>query len=586
MKRNWLIVCGLCIFVVGAAVAIGVPYYISYKRVGCDRAAQADGHKLAAALERLSNELVDLNCPLDQWTVTEQHLRYLTGPYYGFRGGSSRCDVRIAARGDEIQVCSLKGSIPDGSESRYLYRLSARLAKQGDLPTTVGPCSGSRYPALGPNGEEMCFTESMVARDCTMRFGPKPRSEGFLEELRACEDIQRKRGGQVQHFRKLADNSVNVFSLDMYRRLSGGDHNLVYSPFSIFCPLAMAWEGASGATREEMGRVLHLDRTSFPVHTVLGGLVNDVDCSVLKGDGLLRTANGLWGQKGYGFLKSYQDFLRTHYGLEIQEVDYGRDAEGSVAAINSWVEKQTAGRIREMVQNVPPGTGLMVVNAIYFNSTWADPFPKGSTKDEEFTLLNGEKIMVPMMGKHLTDCRYFERPDFQAVELDYQGRTTSMVVFLPRKKDGLPTFEKEITPERLSEWIGGFEKWQAGVIVHLPRFFVSTRFSAQPQLEQMGMKTAFQRFEGDFTGISGERPRLQQLFIAGFIHAAGIDVNEEGTEAWAASMACSRITGLDGDPDPTKPKIFRADHPFMFIIRHKQTNAILFMGRVMNPQSS
>jgi serpin B len=554
----------------------------------CDEAAQNDAAKLNSSLGRLIEELKDLNCDPEKWQLGEEHLRSLVGPYYGFRGGTRKCDVRFSVHGDEIWVCPGKGTRTGDKDTRHIYRIRTDLTRHDRvLPPVTGPCTGRRYP-IEAGGMELCFTETMVdPTDCSFRFKRKQRTAVNMDAVRECEERRSKDPKQTENQTALTTNAINAFGVDLYRRFAKGEHNLVFSPFSIFVPLAMDYEGARGDTRAQIAQAIHADRANVPLHATLGSLISALDCSVASGDGLLLVANALWGQKGYGFTKEYQDLLLAHYGTGIKEVDFKGAPDKAEETINAWVSEKTQGKITQMIQGLPKDVedhaGLLTANAIYFNCAWGKQFSKSDTKDDHFTLLDGNKILTPMMNQR-SGFRYMETRDFQAVELPYAANDLTMVIFLPRKADGLLAFEKSITAKALHGWIESLDEWPAGVIVFLPRFYIGSRLGLSETLQEMGMKLPFTPFKADFSGISGPKPPREQLFIGGVVHQAGIDVSEEGTEAWAATMDCKQIAGSDGDADPTKPKIFRADHPFMFMIRHNPSQCILFMGRVTEPQ--
>jgi serpin B len=582
--QNKLLKYCIAVAIVAVAATWGWLWLGRARCESCEKAARHDAERLTAVLQRLANELDDMKCPRPDWKITEAHLRSLVGPYYGWRGGTGKCDVRFRVEGDEIWVCAGKGIRLGDKNIRHIYRVSADLTQlDKDLPPISGPLGGRGFPmVLG--GIETCFTESIIEKeDCSFRFRRKPRANINMDAVRACEEKRAKATGRKDNQRTLATNTMNVFAVDMYHKLARDDHNLVFSPFSIFAALAMEYAGARGDTQAQIADVLHANKAGVPFHPTLGSLISDLDCSAASADALLLTANALWGQKGYGFAKEYQDLLRTHYASEIREVDYKADPGQAEQTINQWVEQQTQGKITQMIKGVPEDAGILTGNAIYFNCGWTHKFPKTDTKEDHFFLLDGNKIMAPLM-MNLSGFRYMEKGDFQGVELPYSGDEFSMLIFLPGKKDGLLELEKSLTGKGLAGWIGSLEPWPAGVIVFLPRFYIGSRFGLSSTLGDMGMKLAFKRFQADFTGISGPRPAQELLYLTDVIHQAGIDVSEEGTEAWAATMNCKMISGCGGDGDPTKPKVFRADHPFLFMIRHNPSGCILFMGRVTEPQ--
>ena len=296
-----------------------------------------------------------------------------------------------------------------------------------------------------------------------------------------------------------------------------------------------------------------------------------------KGGYQLSVANALWGQKGYGFLPAFLKLVRSNYGAPLNEVDFVGATEAARKTINDWVEKETRDKIKDLIK---PGvldslTTLVLTNAIYFKGDWASQFNEDVTKDAPFTLSAAEKVDVPMMNQK-GDFGYMETEGFQALELPYAGDDLSMVVFLPRKVDGLKGFEKMLTMENLRRWISNLRKQK--VIVFLPRFKMTSAFRLGQALKSLGMIDAFTLVAADFSGMNGSRDEARRLYIQAVIHKAFVDVNEEGTEAAAATAVVA------AESVRPAPPVFRADHPFFFLIRDNRTGSLLFLGRVMNPQ--
>jgi len=266
--------------------------------------------------------------------------------------------------------------------------------------------------------------------------------------------------------------------------------------------------------------------------------------------------------------------LKTNYGAGLEEVDFEHNPEGARQTINAWVEKQTADKIQDLIGQgvLTSETRLVLTNAIYFKGTWVSPFDKRYTQDEPFHLSGGSEKNVPMM-RHTGDYGYMEDPDFQALLLPYEGFELSMIVLLPRRVDGLPALERELTPEKLSDAFGKIGNEQ--VDVSMPRFRMTGEFQLKSTLVSMGMPNAFQA-TANFSGMTGK----DDLKISNVIHKAFVEVNEEGTEAAAATAT---VMGLATAMGPRETMLFRADHPFLFVIRDEKSGAILFMGRFVKP---
>jgi serpin B len=380
----------------------------------------------------------------------------------------------------------------------------------------------------------------------------------------------------------------NRFALELFAKLRSTKGNLFFSPYSISTALGMTHAGARNKTESQMTRVLHfpvsanrstdsaskvlLERQQFAL--AFGNIIKDLNKRGQKGAYTLTVANALWGQKDYGFLEEFLDLVETSYDGQLKEVDFIRAAEAARKTINIWVEKKTNGKIKNLISEgiLNSMTRLVLTNAIYFKGNWARQFKENMTRDAPFTLIDGQKIDVPMMNQK-AEFGYMETETFQALELPYVDEELSMVILLPRKHDSLDEFEKTLTLENLTQWLTKIHKRE--VVVFVPKFKMTNQFSLASVLKSMGMKDAFSS-NADFSGINGKR----DLFISAVIHKAYVEVNEEGTEAAAATGVVMRLTSVGPAPIP----VFRADHPFLFLIRDNLSGSILFIGRVANPK--
>jgi serpin B len=366
----------------------------------------------------------------------------------------------------------------------------------------------------------------------------------------------------------------NQFAFDLYALLAKNQGNLFLSPASLSTALAMTYAGARGPTADEMAKTLHFPLDQKQLHPALAALLRAWKAEGKQRGYQLSVANALWGQKGFGFLPDFVTLTRANYGAGLVEVDFAGNAALARKTINEWVEKQTQDKIQELFQ---PGvlnadTRLVLTNAIYFKGDWAKPFQKQQTQADAFHLSAGQKIKVPLM--HRTgDYHYLDGGTFQALELPYVGNDLSMVVLLPRQRDGLADLEKTLSAARLAEWLPRLQKRQ--VAVALPKFKMTGEFQLNQVLAGSGMPSAFDKDRADFTGMNGTGPRL---FITVVVHKTFVDVNEEGTEAAAATGVGISLTSVP------LLQTFRADHPFVLVIRDTRTGSILFLGRVVNPQ--
>jgi serpin B len=300
-----------------------------------------------------------------------------------------------------------------------------------------------------------------------------------------------------------------------------------------------------------------------------------LNASGAKGGYQLTIANSLWGQKGFGFLPEFLKLTKDNYGACLEEVDFAADTEGSRKIINDWVEKATQEKIKELIPagDLSTMTVLVLANAVYFKGDWMTKFKVAKTKDEPFQLTAEEKVNVPMMHQN-GEFNYAEDGDVQVLEMPYIGSDLAMVIFLPRKVDVLPAMEERLTTEFLWEWLGRLENKE--VMVALPRFKVTKSFRLEDDLVEMGMSDAFSP-TADFSGMT----KKKNIFIGTVLHKAFVEVNEEGTEAAAATA----VVVKEELREFKLPPMFRADRPFFFLIRDLRSGSILFMGRISDPRS-
>jgi serpin B len=363
----------------------------------------------------------------------------------------------------------------------------------------------------------------------------------------------------------------NAFAFDLYKNLAKEPGNLVVSPFSIDTALAMTYAGARGNTARQMARVLHLPAGDTNIHVEFSALLKDLKDTNKLGCQLV-TANALWAQQGYPVLKSFQKLLQTQYGTTLKQTDLNGHSAQARREINSWVASQTHDKIKGILQQELPdaNTLLILANAIWFKGLWKTPFDKTQTKDLPFQLNSRESVSIPMM--HLM--HYFEYADtttLQVLELPYVSNQLSMVILLPKRNDGLPEIEEPLIAAQIEQLHRTSHLTE--ISVWLPRFKAESGFSLTEPLKSLGMKDAFVSGVADLSGISTNK----SLFIQDVLHKAFLDVDETGTEAAAATT----VLGTQGIATP-----FSANHPFLFLIRHNPTGAILFLGRVANPLSN
>ena len=361
------------------------------------------------------------------------------------------------------------------------------------------------------------------------------------------------------------------FALDLYQQLRHNAGNLFFSPYSISTALAMTYAGARGDTATQMAQTLHFPLAGERLHEAFAALGRLLNAVQERGDVLLSVANALWPQAGYHFLASFLDLVKRFYGLSITPLDFA-EPDKARAQINAWVEEETGDKIKELIR---PGmldslTRLVLTNAIYFKGNWAHPFDRAKTKQAPFWLTAKRAVDVPMMAQK-QDFEYAETAELQMLSLPYVGGALSMVLLLPREMDGLARLEDALTTENLKAW--GRYLSSREVEVFLPRFELGSTFNLSGVLTGMGMRDAFGE-EADFSGMTGGR----DLYISEVVHKAYVAVNEEGTEAAAATAVLMARMAL-----PPCPATFKADHPFIFLIRDNFVGGILFLGRVVAP---
>jgi serpin B len=375
----------------------------------------------------------------------------------------------------------------------------------------------------------------------------------------------------------------NAFAIELYGQLRSQSGNLFFSPESISTALAMTYAGARGDTAAEMAKTLHFTLPPGRLHPAMGALLRDRNAAH---DGYqLKEADALWVQQGYSLLPEFLKLNKDNYEAGLNQVDFKGATEASRQTINVWVEQRTENKIKELLTPgiLSPATRLVLTNAIYFKGDWEKQFKKEDTKDEDFHLFAAQAIKTPLM--HMEGgFNYFDGGSFQALEVPYKNKELSMIILLPKAMEGLSAFEQSLSPANIQQFLEQLRS--AGkVIVSMPKFKMEAKFGLGDTLIAMGMKKAFDRNMADFTGMASRKTMqrdgsLYNLYISAVIHKAYVDVNEEGTEA-AAATAVGVRAGRTGRPRP--PIIFRADHPFMFLIRDNRSGSILFIGRVANP---
>jgi serpin B len=363
-----------------------------------------------------------------------------------------------------------------------------------------------------------------------------------------------------------------AFATDLYARLKSRDGNLFFSPYSVSTALAMTYAGARGDTAQQMAKALHFTAPQERLHPAFSDLQTELNAVQKAGNLQISVANSLWPQEEYPFLPEYLGLLKQYYGTSVTSLDYVAAPEAARKTINDWVEQKTNHKITDLIR---PGvlnslTRLVLANAIYFKGDWAKQFDPKLTSKGPFRVSASKDVECWMMYRKGTYA-YAETPDLQILQLPYRGSNLCMIVLLPREPIAFGNLEHDLTAAKLAEWLNALHEREIDIC--LPKFKLTCETRLDRSLASMGMADAFTS-RADFSGMDGQK---NWLYIGAVLHKAFIDVNEEGTEAAAATAAIIQALGPETGPN------FCAVHPFVFLIRDNHTGSILFMGRVVNP---
>jgi len=371
-----------------------------------------------------------------------------------------------------------------------------------------------------------------------------------------------------------------AFAFELYRALREESDNLFYSPHSISLALAMTYAGARGDTAQQMADTLHFILEQERLHPAFNWLDAELarrgeDAEGKGGQGFrLHIANSIWGQKDYSFLPAFLDVLAKNYGAGLRVLDFIDETEQSRLTINQWVSDQTEGRIENLFPEdaIAKSTRLVLTNAIYFNAAWEHPFDVSVTTDGLFYLHDGRQVTVPMM-RQTESFGHTEGLGYQAVELLYDGGELSMVILLP-ESGWFRELEEGLDAQSVTRIIDSLSTTR--VALTMPKFELESDFDLNHTLRAMGMTLAFSGF-ADFSGMTAK----PDLLISDVVHKAFVAVDEEGTEAAAATGVSAGPISMPPPPDVE----FTIDRPFIFLIRDMDTGTILFLGRVLNPDA-
>jgi len=369
-------------------------------------------------------------------------------------------------------------------------------------------------------------------------------------------------------------DAYNAFGLSLFREIVAGEKpdNVFISPLSVSMALGMTANGAAGLTLEAMLNTLEFSGLEMQevnesyrgLIDLLGGLDPETEFSI---------ANSIWYRENYIFREEFLNTCRQYFDAVVRELDFG--GEGAVDTINAWVEDKTNGKIEDILQGpIDPLVVMYLINAIYFLGTWTYEFDPALTTPADFHLPDGSTASCNMMQRpgeeEESAFLYYSDEEVQAVDLPYGAGWYSMTILLPQSAMGIDSFISGLTEDDWDAYTAGLEETQGRV--YLPRFQLEYELLMNDVLISMGMGIAFDPMRADFSGMREQG----DLFISRVIHKSYVDVNEEGTEAAAATVVEMKETAVDSF-------VMRMDRPFVFAIREKHSGTILFIGKVLNP---
>ncbi len=371
---------------------------------------------------------------------------------------------------------------------------------------------------------------------------------------------------------RAAVEAVNGLAVDLYKELRREEGNLCFSPYSISSAFSMVYAGAKDETAHEMEQSLGFGQG---IGESYRGLTKGM-LAAPEDAGDLEVANSIWPQRGYRLLRTYVKELEENYASEVRTQDFAKQPERARRDINAWVRERTRERIGEILPEGAIGadTRMILVNAVYFRAPWMHVFPQSATREEVFFATPSTEVAAPMM--RVSDAfAYHETPEVQAVRIPYRMGAFSMTVILPKARNGLSAVEMSLDRAFLHTLSGELERRK--VDLSIPRFRIETDLLLNESMKRLGVQRAFDPGFADFSGMNGKH----DLYLSDALHRAVVAVDEEGTEASAATALTMKRTSA---PLPLmEPVVFRADHPFLFLIQEDISGAILFIGRVCRP---
>jgi serpin B len=362
----------------------------------------------------------------------------------------------------------------------------------------------------------------------------------------------------------------NQFTMELYHQLRKEPVNMFYSPLSISSAFAMTYAGAKGETANQMKQTLHFGPNNETFHSQYADLTKLLNKE--KEELSLSLANAVWLQTGLNLNNNFSETITQHYGAGLKRTSFADDPAGSQERINKWVADKTNDKITDLLPRsaIKRSTQMILVNALYFKGAWQNPFKKEQTKEDTFYVFEKCVTKTQMMNQQLTTA-YYEDDLAQVVELPYKGGDVSFVLLLPKKRFDILSVEKHFNEQVYQAYLQKMQRTR--VKLSMPKFKMERSYSLAEPLQKLGMTQPFTS-NADFSGMTDET----KLMIDKVLHKTFIDVNEEGTEAAAATAITMVKSSM-----VTNHATVEANHPFLFLIKDNKTSAILFMGRIMDP---
>lgn len=365
--------------------------------------------------------------------------------------------------------------------------------------------------------------------------------------------------------------SSDAFDVGLYRALASRSGNQFVSPYSVSSAFALLYPGAGGTTASEMAATFGFDAT------VAGQMARERTrreaLAAQTGGSEFTTANAAWVERTMALRAEYARTIRDDLGATIESVPFIANQGAALRTINAWAARETRDRIPEILTQQDPARRLVLTNAVYFKGKWRSQFRANVTNDGDFFAESGATQRARLMHQ-VTRMRYLERDGVQLADFEYDSGAFALAVFLPRARDGLAGFERQLTGGALDGWLRDLDAAEAArLAITLPKVEMRTDYDLVPQLQSLGLRQAFMD-SADFSGVTEQ----ERLAVSAVIHKTFLAIDEEGTEAAAVTAIDMRATAM---PTPEAPPIeFKADHPFFIVLRHKPTGTRLFLGRV------